>query len=234
MRRLSRRVTLGTASLILGVSVLAGAIAWSARARDAVSPGSLERLDVYGQVPPFSLIERSGRRITLDDLEGRVWVANFIYTECKESCPIQSLELARVQEEFVGAPDLKLVSITVDPQHDTPEVLQRYAERYGATDRWWFLTGEKREIYCLATRGFRLSVADPNAPAPIECGAAFHLGPRPAWASHGSRGLFMHSARVVLVDRTARIRAYHLATDAESMKNLRANLRRLLAERAKP
>jgi hypothetical protein len=74
--------------------------------------------------------------VTRDDLRGRVWVADFIYTECTETCPTQSLQFAQLQREFQDAADLRLVSITVDPVHDTPEVLRRYAERYGATDRW--------------------------------------------------------------------------------------------------
>ena len=217
----------------VGIAILLAGAATVWRLRTAVpSPAgtTLEQVGDYGRVTPFTLTERSGRRVSHDDLHGLVWVANFIYTECKETCPTQSLEIARLQQEFAGAPDLRLVSITVDPQHDTPEVLRRYAERYGATDRWWFLTGDKREIYCLAIRGFRLGVADPSATMPIECGAALHLGPRPSWASHGSGGMVMHSADIVLVDGTARIRAYHRATEPESMKRLRVNLSRLLNE----
>ena len=238
MRRPSRR-TLRMVAMVVPVVLVVAAVAavWSARGGREEGPSgqtTLERLDVYGQLPRFSLTERSGRRIGLEDLRGFVWVADFIYTECKETCPTQSLEISRLQAELAGSADLRLVSITVDPKHDTPEVLRRYAERYGATDRWLFLTGDKREIYCLAKQGFRLAVEDPAASEPIECGAAFRLGPRPAWASHGSGGLIMHSARLVLVDRAVRIRAYHLATDRESMKRLRTNVRRLLAERAKP
>ena len=235
MRARSRRTLLVAVLVVpLALVVAAAAVVWSARSRNEASPGptDLERLDVYGHVPRFSLIERSGRRAGLDDLHGLVWVANFIYTECKESCPTQSLQLAQIQREFSSAPDLRLVSITVDPQHDTPEVLRRYAERYGATDRWLFLTGDKRGIYCLAKDGFRLGVTDPTEP--IDCGLAWRLGPGPAWATHGSGGVIMHSARLVLVDRAARIRAYHLATDPESLKRLRVNLRRLLAKDVNP
>ena len=201
---------------------------------------SLEKLDVYGTVPPFSLTERSGRAVGRDDLRGNVWVANFIYTKCTETCPTQSLQVARLQAEFAGAPDLRLVSITVDPRNDTREVLTTYAERYGADgERWLFLTGDKHEIYCLA-KGMNLSVVDPSDPTPPACGAPAaraidwiltHVQPSPALATHGSEGLVMHSARLVLVDRAARIRAYHLATDEDSLERLRPNLRALLAER---
>ena len=161
--------------------------------------GNLETLGVYGTVPPFSLTERSGRWITRDDLRGLVWVVDFIYTECTETCPLQSLEFARLQRDFGQAADLRLVSITVDPEHDTAEVLRAYAGR------------------------------DPAAPTPPECRKTIGLGPAPAWASHGSGGLVMHSARLVLVDRAGVIRAYHPGTDAGSMGRLHANLRQLLA-----
>lgn len=241
----------GRPVLLSGVAVslvLAAAFAaWPALVRYARGPAAgettLEKIDVYGQVPEFSLIERSGRAVTRADLLGKVWLANFIYTECKETCPIQSLQIARLQAEFADALDLRLVSITVDPKHDTPEVLARYAERYGANpERWLFLTGDKREIYCLAKDGFRLSVVDPADPNPPPCRTAASgpsqsvlawLTPPPAFATHGSQGLFLHSARLVLIDRDARIRAYHLATDEDSLKRLRPNLRRLLTERRK-
>ncbi len=205
----------------------------------ASSETVLEKLDVYGQVPEFSLVERSGRRVGRGDLLGKVWAVNFIYTKCTETCPTQSLQIARLQAEFADARDLQLVSITVDPQNDTREVLAAYAERYGAAaERWWFLTGDKREIYCLA-RGLNLSAVDLADPTPPACGSVggslgmilARLAPPPARAAHGSEGLIMHSARLVLVDRAARIRAYHLATDEASLKRLRPNLRALLGER---
>ncbi len=192
--------------------------------------GGLERLGRYGEVPSFSLTERTGRRVTRDDLRGTVWVVDFIYTECTDTCPTQSLELARLQREFAEAPDFRLVSISVDPAHDTPAVLREYARRYGAGDRWWFLTGDRRSIYCLARDGFRLGVTDPRDTEAFDCGGRAWLGPARAWAHHGPSGLIMHSARVVLVDRALRIRAYHLAIDEASMARLRANVRTLLAE----
>jgi protein SCO1/2 len=231
--RASRPTVIAAALLTLALAVAAGAAHWALRLTRAIPSGvELERLDDHGRVPAFTLVERSGRRVTREDLRGLVWVADFIYTDCTETCPTQSLQFGRLQSEFAGASDLRLVSITVDPTHDTPEVLRRYAERYGATDRWWFLTGDKREIYCLAQRGFRLSVVDPAGPAEPECGQAFRLGPAAAWASHGSGGLVMHSARFVLVDRRRHIRAYHRPTDRQSLETLAANVRTLLAERA--
>ena len=221
----------------VGVGIVAVAIvaAWGVHASRTFArrgEGSLQRLDRYGRVPPFSLTERSGRRIGRDDLLGHVAVIDFIYTECTETCPTQTLQFAQLQRRFAAEPDLRLVSITVDPAHYTPEVLRTYADRYGATDRWWFLTGDKRAIYCLAREGFHLAVSDPRATEPVECGGVSWLAPARAWATHGSQGFVMHSARVAIVDRDAQIRAYHVATDPESMASLQKNLRAVLSEPA--
>lgn len=191
---------------------------------------SADTLGDYGPVPEFSLIERSGRRVTLTDLRGTVWVTNFIYTECTETCPLQSLQLSRLQEEFAGSPDLRLVSITVDPEHDTPKVLARYAERYRADPRrWLFLTGPKGAIYALAKAGFKLGVQDASPSARLPAALSI-FGPTPVFASHGSKGLILHSSRFVLVDRQGRIRAYHRTDDPESLASLSENLRALLGQ----
>lgn len=215
---------------LVGVSamLLAGVALLTRRDASSAAPTDLERLGRYGTVPAFALTERSGLRVTRHDLRGSVWVADFIYTECTETCPTQSLGFAQLQREFAAGADFRLVSITVDPAHDTPAVLRSYAERYGATEHWLFLTGDKRAIYCLAREGFRLAVVDPRSTEPPECGGSSWLGPRAASASHGSQGLVMHSARFVVVDRRGEIRAYHLATDPDSLTRLRANIRELL------
>jgi cytochrome oxidase Cu insertion factor (SCO1/SenC/PrrC family) len=175
--------------------------------------GTVETLADYGLVPDFRLTERGGSTVTLGDLRGRVWLANFIYTECIETCPIQSLQVQRLQEEFAGARDLRFVSITVDPKHDTPEVLRRYAGRYDADpERWLFLTGPKPAIHVLARDGFKLGVSDTS----------------PAARGGVSGGLILHSSRFILVDRQARIRAYHRTDDPDSRGRLRESLRALL------
>jgi len=225
-----RPVLLGLAIVLATGAAAVAARVWLA---PRPAPGSPETLGVYGEVPDFSLTERSGRRVTRVDLLGKAWVANFIYTQCTETCPLQTARLARLQSEFAGERDLRLVSITVDPKRDTPAVLSRYAERYGADPvRWLFLTGEKGAIFRLAKEGFRLGVADPDD-------ASEATRPRPwlelpaAWGSHGSKGLILHSPRLVVVDRRAKIRAYHRPDDEEALERLRRNVRLVLREGAK-
>ena len=225
-----RHVGLATIFGVAAIAIIAAFAVHASRSSVVPEEVNLERLGRYGHVPPFSLTERSGRHVGRDDLLGHVAVIDFIYTECTETCPTQSLRFAQIQKKFAGARDLRLLSITVDPHHDTPEVLAQYAARYAADDRWWFLTGDRRDIYCLARDGFHLSVVDSSAAQPPTCGSALRFGPATAWASHGSKGLIMHSSRLVLIDRKAEIRAYHAATDVDAGEKLEANLQTLLGE----
>lgn len=126
----------------------------------------LEGLGNFGTVPAFALTERSGRGVTREDLRGLVWITNFFYTNCPDTCPLQSAKMARLQQDVDDLSDVRLVSISVDPEHDTPDVLRDYAQRFGADpERWLFLTGDKTAIYRLAQEGFLLSVVDPAAPS---------------------------------------------------------------------
>ncbi|MBI4608817.1 MAG: SCO family protein [Candidatus Rokubacteria bacterium] len=198
----------------------------------------LEKLEVYGQVPDFSLIERGGRRITLANLRGKVWIVNFFYTECTDTCPLQSANMARLQADLSAEADVKLVSISVDPEHDTPEVLSEYAARFRADpERWLFLTGLRDAIYRLAIEGFRLGVVDQGEKAQrAPGGERAGLGPAQAWAHpvpNPERKPIIHSSRFVLVDRQAQIRGYYHGTDWESLERLRQNVRVLVQEKPK-
>lgn len=197
------------------------------------SKGLLETLEMYGEVPDFALTDRSGQRVTRGDLLGKVWIANFVYTECTDTCPLQSANMARLQADFAGEPDLRLVSISVDPEHDTPEVLAEYAARFRADpERWLFLTGPKDAIYRLAIEGFRLGVVDQGEKARRETEERrTWLEPVSAWAHpvpNPERQPIIHSSRFVLVDGQARIRGYYHGTDRESLERLRESARILL------
>jgi cytochrome oxidase Cu insertion factor (SCO1/SenC/PrrC family) len=194
----------------------------------------------FATVPDFALHERSGKLVTRGDLQGKVWIADFIFTRCSTECPLASARMARLQEAFATATDLYLVSITVDPEHDTPEVLSRYAESFGAhPQRWLFLTGDKAAIYRLAQEGFRLGVVSPSE-AQQSLVVPFYLPsftPATAWAHHGShepaqaRPTILHSARFVLVDRRSQIRQYYDSQDENSLRRLPDHVKHLLQER---
>jgi len=167
-----------------------------------------EPLPVLGTLPDFSLTERSGQAFGLNDLRGKIWVADFIFTNCAGTCPIMTTAMTEIQQMALAEKldAVKLVSITVDPERDTPEVLQRFADGYGAlTGRWYFLTGDGAAIQQLANKGFLLSAAE----EPI-----------------------IHSNRFVLVDRQGRIRGYYDGTEEESVKHLLTDLKTLYREEA--
>ena len=222
----------GTFVLILAGATVATLVWWRGAGLRQASwdQRPLEGLQVFWSVPDFTLVERSGRTVTLADLRGKVWIADFIYTECTETCPLQTAYMAQLGRDLAAERDLRFVSITVDPKHDTPAVLGEYATRYGADpERWFFLTGEKRAIYDLALKGFRLSVADPEDQG--QGAALWPLAVRPAYASHGSKGLVIHSSRLVLVDRQARIRGLYPGTEPDATQRLKRDAVKLLRER---
>jgi len=117
----------------------------------------------FGAVPDFVLFERSGQPVTRADLLGKVWIASVIFTRCAEECPLVSSHMARLQGTLATEPDVRLVSITVDPAYDTPAVLTRYAQHFAAQpQRWLFLTGDQATIYRLVREGLHLGVVGPT------------------------------------------------------------------------
>ncbi|MFQ5801709.1 MAG: SCO family protein [Candidatus Methylomirabilales bacterium] len=199
------------------------------------------------RAPSFALTDRSGKEITLADLRERVWVADFIWTRCPDECPLMSAVMARLQAEFADEPDFRLVSISVDPEYDTPAVLTRYATRYGANpDRWLFLTGDKETIYRLVREGFKLAVQDPDDPHAFRhpttqpgtptmwaVRAMFRgvAGPKAAWAHAGDdhrEQPVIHSDRFVLVDGAGWIQGYYSGRDPQVLKQLIQDARELL------
>jgi cytochrome oxidase Cu insertion factor (SCO1/SenC/PrrC family) len=178
-------------ALLLLALALAGGLFALVRARpSAGQPGSAVD-DVDLPVQDFSLTERSGRTVTRADLLGKVWVAGFVFTRCTGACPQVCATMARLQKETAGEPDVRLVNFSVDPRHDTPEVLRRYAERYQADpERWVFLTGDRDQVYGLIRTSFLLGVEETE-------GTARRPGNE-----------VTHSSRLALVDRRGHVRGY--------------------------
>jgi protein SCO1/2 len=198
----------------------------------------LEGRDAW-RLPDFTFIERSGKQVTLANLRGKVWIADFIWTRCPDACPLMSAVMARLQAEFADEPELRLVSFSVDPQFDTPAVLASYAAKFGADrDRWLFLTGEKKAIYHVIQKGFKLIVFDPDdaktshdPELPGRSVPQEWLGPAVAWA-HGvgehRKKPVIHSDRFVLVDRAGRIRGYYRSADSKDLIRLKQDTWKLL------
>lgn len=186
----------------LGVIILgiAGATLWSAY---DTKPEVTATKETPVSVPDFSLTNQQGKPLTLSDMMGKIWVADFIFTNCPTICPAMTSEMARLQSEFVADP-VYFVSFSVDPARDTSEVLSRYAKEYGADDRrWHFLTGEKEGIYELAKDGFSL--------------AAGHKGSE-----------ILHSTRFVLVTSDGYIYGHYDSRSGPAMSRLRRDIKTLL------
>jgi len=164
-----------------------------------------------GQVPSFSLTDRSGRTVTRDDLRGKIWVVSFFFTSCTAGCAKTTASMKRLQDELAAYPDVMLVSITVDPENDTPEVLRKYAEDRGADPkRWLFLTGPEQAIYHLIKGGFYQAV-ERNQSAAADPGAAV-----------------VHSFRFMMVDREGEIRGYiRDGRDPAEVSQLEARVKQL-------
>jgi cytochrome oxidase Cu insertion factor (SCO1/SenC/PrrC family) len=147
-------------------------LVWQESIQQLFPGASSARLPVYGSVPDFALTDQTGHPVHKADLEGKVWVANFIFTSCSDECPLMTAEMAQLQSDLAHVPALRLVSISVDPERDTPAVLSQYADRFNVDpERWFFLTGDKRAIYRLARDGFRIGIADPaelSHPSPVK------------------------------------------------------------------
>jgi protein SCO1/2 len=158
------------------------------------------------QLSPFQLTSQSGKTFDSKSLEGHVWVADFIYTTCPGPCPMMSRHMSEVQRQTAGAPDVLIVSFTVDPATDTPQALAEYAKHFNAdASRWFFLTGDQRTLNDIGRDGFKLNPVD---------------------------GSMVHSVRFTLVDRHMRIRGYYSSDEDGFLPKLLRDIRQLEGDRS--
>ena len=165
----------------------------------------------YGTVPSFQFVNQNGQSFGSAQLAGRIWIADFIYTTCPGPCPMISTRMSELQKPLEKT-DVHLVSFSVDPEKDTPQVLRGYADKLQAEpQRWDFLTGPKSAIYKLSHDGFKLAVSDGS----------------------DAQGIPVHSTRMVLVDRHGEIRGFYEATAADAVTKLLADTNHLLRNQPK-
>lgn len=209
---IDKRTRMRSRLMFLGVSLLAltvaGAIWTWFRTMETERPAS-EQLAIYGRVPDATLVERSGKKVSFNQLKGQIWVADFIFTRCAGTCQLMTAQMASLQKSLKKAGNVKLVSISVDPEFDTPEKLTSFADRYQAdNERWLFLTGGEEQIQRLAVEAFKLPLmegTDPKEP-------------------------IIHSTRFVLVDGDGNIRGYYDGLDKEATQRLISDVGTLLRE----
>jgi protein SCO1/2 len=161
------------------------------------------------KLPPFSFTSQEGKPFTEKDIEGKVVIADYIFTRCQTICPKMSSNLEAVQRAFADNPDVVLLSHTVDPEYDTVAVLNSYAKLHGAlAGKWYFLTGEKAKLYKQAAEGYKI-VANEDATGP---------------------DAFVHSDRIVLLDKNGYIRGYYNGTDSMQIDTLILETKIVLSE----
>lgn len=193
---------------VVAFLVVFGGTLWNAIVARRAGP------EVFGHVPEFNLPGATATGPTplaLTDLQGHPWVTNFIFTHCSGPCPLMSAQMAELQR--VLPKEVRLITFTVDPDRDTPDVLTEYARRFEADPaRWTFVCPDKPTLYKLVFEGFKLPMMeDPSAES-------------------GYR--VTHSTKFVLVDGQGRIRRYFESSDDNMKSKIVKAANALLAEKA--
>jgi len=165
---------------------------------------SHEPLPVLGDIPPFKLVDNFGQSFTEENISGKIWVADLIFTTCAGPCPIMSTEMKSVHKTYLENENIHMVTITVNPDYDSPEVLTEYGERYDADfDKWHFLTGKYENIQSLIANGFKMGDIEE---------------------------IVFHSTRFALIDPNMNIRGYYMGTESKDVKKLMGDIKKLLKE----
>ena len=164
--------------------------------------GAEEQLPIIGKIPAFDLVDQNSKQFTLENLEGNVWLADFIFTTCSGPCPIMTERMGMVQHDLLDIDKLKFVSFTVNPDYDTPEVLKKYAQRFDADfGSWSFVTGKYEQIQELIVEGFKMGDVEE---------------------------IVFHSTRFALVDHEGNLRGYYSGTEPAEHKILTRDIQSLI------
>ena len=165
--------------------------------------GASDATVIDAPVPPFALVDQDGKQVTPEQLKGHPWLASFVFTRCAGPCPRMTQQVATLAKEFPH-PNLRFISVSVDPEHDTPQVLKEYARKFDADEsRWRFLTGEKDAVFQLA-RGMLITAVPATAEQPI-----------------------IHSEQLLMVDAHGLIKSAYHSNDEQDMSRLRKDIEAL-------
>jgi len=164
---------------------------------------------LYKKIPPFQFVNQDSLTVTNRDFDGRIYVADFFFTSCPDICPIIQRNMLKVYQKYRNNQQVKILSYTIDPDHDTPARLKNYAVKLGVeSNQWEFLRGQKQAVYALAKNHYMVSVDDDTK------------GP----------GGFAHEGFFVLVDKERRMRGVYDGTNGEEVNKLLKDMDILLAE----
>jgi len=162
---------------------------------------------VYQTIPPIKYINQYGDSISDKNLKGNIYVADFFFTTCPSICPVMQRNMLNVYNAFKDSAGFKIISYTIDPQHDSVPVLKKYADRLGISgNTWWLLQGHKDETYHIA-KSYLVSVQEKNP-----------------------QGEYIHDGYFILIDKQKRIRGTYEGTDPEEVKKLIADIKILRTE----
>jgi protein SCO1/2 len=171
--------------------------------------GAEARDTLYHTIPDFSFVNQYNETITQKTIEHKIYVADFFFATCQSICPQMSSQLVNVQKAFAKDNDVLILSHTVNPMHDTVEVLKGYAQSYGAEkNKWHFLTGNKKEIYAIAKDGYLINALEDD----------------------GTPEGFLHSELFLLIDKQKRIRGMYDGTDSVAVAKLISDIKILKQE----
>lgn len=206
---MTQRGLWGVLFLVMAIIVVA-----FVRERLAQRGGGMADLPVYSQVQAFNLTNQFDEPFTLDSLKGKVWVADIIFTRCPGPCSTMTRTMRELQTRLIQREGVEFVSLTTDPDFDTPEVLGRYAKSFEADQtKWHFLTGSKPEIAKLALDGLKLTSME-----------------KPTEYRENEFDLFIHSTIFVLVDKTGRVRGVYESAEPNFMEKIVPAVESLLKE----
>lgn len=164
---------------------------------------------VYNTIPAFSFTNQYGETVTEKIVEGKIYVTDFFFTSCPTICPVMKRQMVKVYKEFKDNPNVMILSHTIDPEHDTPKVLNTFAKDLGVEgQQWQFLTGPKEDIYALGQKSY-LSAAQEDKTA---------------------EGGFLHSGAFILIDKDKHIRGMYDGTTEEGTQKLTRDMKILLEE----
>lgn len=164
---------------------------------------------VYQTVPAFKFINQYGDSVGSKNLQNDIYVADFFFTSCPSICPVMQRNMLAVYNAFKDTADVKIISFTIDPKHDTVPVLKKYADKLGVSgNSWWFLNGDKDAVYALATKSYLVGVTQDSTAA----------------------GGYVHQGYFVLIDKEKRIRGSYDGTDPKQVDQLIADIKTLKAE----
>ncbi len=187
---------------VVGLLIAVSAMLFPRSERTSRNP-----LPLLWSVPDFRFTTQEGKILTRADLLGKVWIADFLFTRCLGPCPAMTSKMAEISRELTKGNDVRLVSVSIDPEHDTPTVLTEYATRFQADpQRWIFLTGPKKEIETFTTQGMLQALAT------------------------DSTGIPTHSTRFLVIDRDGEVRKIRDLDEPELVQKLLIDMGGLLRE----